>query len=176
MDIRRIVPILAAGIMAASCSEKPAPERERKPEEKREPDSAVAKEEEESQPGEEEIAEQCVAFVRATKIVSAQTPGANCPGCPPPGAEVLAFRQVKTDRVSCSGDACTVLVTIRALFIPGLSGTLAGGLAAWIPPEQRSAYLSGQAPSGEQTYRVQIIYQRRGGAWRAVEFDRAPEG
>jgi hypothetical protein len=87
---------------------------------------------------------------------------------------VLTLRNMKTDAVSCSGDTCTVVVTIRAVFNPGSGETLAGGLTAWIPPEQRSAYLSGHTPSGEQAYRVQITYKRRGEAWRAVEFDRAP--
>jgi len=87
---------------------------------------------------------------------------------------VLAFRHMKTDSVFCSGDTCTVLVTIRAVFNPGAGEAIAGGLTAWIPPEQRSAYLSGHTPSGERTYHVQITYKRRGEAWRAVEFDRAP--
>ena len=119
MDIRRALVILAAGIVAASCSEKSAPERAKNSEAKREPDSAVAKDEEESQPGDEEIAEHCVAFVRSTKVVSAQTPNADCPGCPPAGREALAFRQMKVDRISCSGEACTVLVTLRVSFNPG---------------------------------------------------------
>jgi hypothetical protein len=87
---------------------------------------------------------------------------------------VLAFRHMKTDSISCSDDTCTVLVTIRAVFNPGAGETIAGGLTAWIPPEQRSAYLSGHTPSGEQAYHVRITYKRRGEAWRALEFDRAP--
>jgi hypothetical protein len=83
---------------------------------------------------------------------------------------------MKTDRISCSGDTCTVLVTIRVSFNPGTGERMSGGLTAWIPPEQRSAYLGGQTPSGEQAYRVQITYKRRSGAWRAIEFDRAPAG
>ena len=86
----------------------------------------------------------------------------------------MAFRHMKTDSVSCSGDTCTVLVTIRAVFKPGAGETIAGGLTAWIPQEQRSAYLRGETPLGEQVYRVQITYKRRGEGWRAVEFDRAP--
>lgn len=173
MDIRRVVLILVAGIIAASCSEKSASERHS--EEKRASDSVVAKEDDESQPHEEEIEEHCVDFVRSTKVVSAQTPTADCPGCPPAGAEVLAFRQMKTDRISCSGDTCTVLVTIRVSFNPGAGAgqRIAGGLTAWISPEQRSAYLSGQTPAGEQAYRVQITYKHRGEEWRAIEFDRA---
>jgi hypothetical protein len=65
-------------------------------------------------------------------------------------------------------------VTLRAVFNPGSGEKFTGGLTAWIPPEQRSAYLSGHTPSGEQAYRVQMAYKRRGAAWRAVEFDRAP--
>ena len=89
-------------------------------------------------------------------------------------AEMLAFRQMKTEQISCSGDSCTVLVTIRGSFNPGAGERIAGGLTAWISPEQRSAYLSGRPPAGEQAYRVQITYRRRGNVWRAVEFDRAP--
>ena len=87
---------------------------------------------------------------------------------------MFTFRHMKTDSVSCSGDMCSVVVTIRAVFNPGSGETIAGGLTAWIPPEQRREYLSGRTPSGEQVYRVQITYKLRGGAWRAIEFDRAP--
>jgi hypothetical protein len=52
------------------------------------------------------------------------------------GLEVLAFRQMQTDRISCSGDTCTVSVTIRASFNPGAGERIAGGLTAWISPEQ----------------------------------------
>ena len=175
MDIRGAALILVAGIITVSCSEKSAPDREKRSntsETTREAGPEVAKGEDERQPGEDEIAEDCVAFVRSTKVVPARAPSADCPGCPAAGAEVLAFRQMKTDRISCSGDTCTVLVTIRVSFNPGAGERFAGGLTAWIPPEQRSAYLSGHTPSGEETYRVQITYRRRGDAWRAVEFDR----
>src|SRR5205085_7668973 len=172
MAIRRVVLILAAGIMTASCSEKSA--NEKHSELKRDSDAAVAKEEDESQLHDEEIEEHCVAFVRSTKVVAAQTPTAACPGCPPAGTEVLAFRQMKTERVSCRGDTCNVLVTIRVSFNPGAGERIAGGLAAWISPAQRNAYLSGQTPSGEQAYRVQITYKRRGDEWRAIEFDQPP--
>jgi hypothetical protein len=81
---------------------------------------------------------------------------------------------MKTDVVSCSGDTCTVVVTIRAVFNSGSGETVTGGLTAWIPAEQRNAYLSGHTLSDEQVYRVRITYKRSGAAWRAVEFDRAP--
>ena len=176
MKIRRAALIVVAGIITASCSEKSAPDREKHsstPEATREPGSEVAEGEDERQPREDEIEEDCVAFVRSTKVVPAQAPTADCPGCPAEGAEVLTFRQMKTDRISCSGDTCTVLVTIRVSFKPGAGERIAGGLTAWISPEQRSEYLSGRTPSGEQAYRVKITYKRRGEAWRAAEFDRA---
>jgi hypothetical protein len=170
INIRRAALIFVAGIITASCSEKPAADREKDPSE-RSRESEVQTDE--RQPGEDKIEQDCVAFVGSTKVVPARTASADCPACPAGGTEVLAFRQMKTDSVSCSGDTCTVLVTIRAVFNPGSGQTIAGGLIAWIPPEQRSAYLRGQTPSGEQVYHVQITYKRRGEEWRAVEFDRA---
>ena len=177
MKIRRAALIVVAGIITASCSEKSAPDREKHSntsEATRAPASEVAQAEEELQPREDEIGEDCAAFVRSTRVVPAQAPTANCPGCPAAGAEALAFRRMKTDRISCAGDTCTVLVTISVSFNPGTGERITGGLTAWISPEQRSEYLSGRIPSGEQAYRVQITYKRRGKAWRAVEFDRAP--
>jgi hypothetical protein len=176
MKIRCAALIVVAGIVIASCSEKPAPDREKRssnPEPMHEPGSQIAEGEDERQPREDEIGEDCVAFVRSTKVVPAQAPTADCPACPAEGLEVLAFRQMQTDRISCSGDTCTVSVTIRASFNPGAGERIAGGLTAWISPEQRSEYLSGRMPSGEQVYRVKITYKRRGEAWRAIEFDRA---
>jgi hypothetical protein len=171
IKIRRAALIFVAGIITVSCSEKPAPDREK--------DASEASREsevqtEKLQPGEDTVGEDCVAFVRSTKVVPARAARADCPGCPVGGTDVLAFRHMKTDSVSCSGDTCTVLVTIRAVFNPGAGETIAGGLTAWIPPKQRSAYLSGHTPSGEQAYHVQITYKRRGETWRAVEFNRPP--
>jgi hypothetical protein len=179
INVRRAALIFAAGIITASCSEKPAPDREKDPNTSEAPHELVRESEaetgeDERQPGEDEIGEDCVAFVRSTKVVPARAASADCPGCPAGGTDVLAFRHMKTDAVSCSGDTCTVVVTIRAVFNPGSGETIAGGLTAWIPPEQRSAYLSGHTPSGEQAYSVQITYKRRGPAWRAIEFERPP--
>jgi hypothetical protein len=176
MDIRRAALIFVGGIIIASCSEKSAPDRDNNSvasDAPRESESARTEGNDELQPHEDEIGEDCVAFVRSTKVVSAQAPRADCPGCPAEGAEVLAFRQMKMDRISCSGDTCTVLVTIRVSFKPGAGERIAGGLTAWISPEQRREILSARTPSGEQTYRVKITYKRRGKAWRAAEFDRA---
>ena len=182
MDIRRPAVIFVASIITASCSEKPAPDRDTNSAASETP-RATARESEPKRtgddhqvqpPSEGKIGKDCVAFVRSTKVVPAQTSATDCPGCPAGGREVLSFRQMKTDAVSCSGDTCNVVVTIRAVFNPGSGTTFAGGLTAWIPPEQRKEYLSGRTPSDEQVYRVQIIYKRRGEIWRAVEFDRAP--
>jgi hypothetical protein len=163
--------IFAAGILTASCSEKSAPDRERDTN-----TSAVEKAngEDELRPDEDQIAEDCAAVVTYTKVVPARAARPDCPGCPVAGTAVLAFRGVNRDSISCSGETCTVRVTIRAMFNPGSGETLTGGLTAWIPPEQRSAYLNGHTPSGEQIYHVQITYKRRGEIWRAVEFDRPP--
>jgi hypothetical protein len=158
MNARCVALLLLAGLMAASCSEKPEPERESKTEEN------------ESKPREDEIAEDCVAFVRSTKVVPASP---ECAGCTGDSREALAFRQIKVDRISCAGPACEVSVTLKAAFNPGPGGTISGGLAAWILPEQRQAFLSGHAPEGEQLYPVKISYRREGEEWRPIEFDRA---
>ncbi|MDX6559349.1 MAG: hypothetical protein QOF72_2398 [Blastocatellia bacterium] len=181
MNIRRAALIFVAAIMTASCSEKSTPDREKDVntpeaprEAAREPGSEKAEREGERQPDEDQIAEDCAAFVRATKVVPARAASTDCPGCPAGGTDVFSFRHMKTDAISCSGDTCTVAVTIRAVFNSGSGETITGGLTGWIPAEQRSAYSSGQTTSGEQTYHVQITYKRRGEQWRAVEFDRAP--
>ena len=170
INICRAALVFVAGIITASCSEKPVPNQEK---------NANASEVEtaeggDEQPEEDQITEDCAAFVRSTKVVPARATSADCSGCPAGGMPILAFRGMKTDSVSCSDDTCTVVVTIRAVFNPGSGETVSGGLTAWLPPEQRSAYLSGQAPSGEHAYRVRITYKRRDAAWRAVEFDRPP--
>jgi hypothetical protein len=108
------------------------------------------KSEAETQPREDEIAEDCVTFVRATKVIPAQTPGADCAGCSKEGSEVLTFRQMRTDRVSCSANSCEVRVTLRASFNPGPGGTVTGGLTAWISQEQRQGYLNGHAPKANK--------------------------
>ena len=175
MKTVRAALIVGAAIIATSCSEKPAPDREKQsntPETTRTPKPEVAEHEDEREPREDKIGEDCAAFVRATRIVPAQTPPAECPGCPAEGAEALSFRQMKKDGISCSGDTCTVLVTLTVSFNPARGERITGGLTAWISPEQRSEYLSGRTPPGEQAYRVKITYQRRGESWHASEFDR----
>jgi hypothetical protein len=173
MNARRAVILLAATLVTGSCSEKPAPVKPQLEAEKAEAGKGEAeKEETEKQPREDEVAEDCVAFLRATKIFP-KTATADCPGCSAAGIEVLAFRQMRIDRISCSPDACEVAVILRAVFNPAPAGTITGGLTAWISQEQRVQYLNGHPPEGEQVYRVKIIYRRTGKAWRAIEFDRA---
>jgi hypothetical protein len=144
------------GLAVASCSEK----RE----------SETARKETEAQPREDEIGEDCVAFIRATKILPAS---AECAGCSGDAREALTFRQMRVDRISCTTDSCEVTAILRAAFNPGAGGTISGGVTAWISAEQRQAFLSGRVPEGEQVYPVKITYKRRGEEWRAIEFDRA---
>ena len=173
MNIRLLVFAVAA-LAAVSCRKPTETNNDRKTSEtQREKELEKREEENERQPREDEIAEHCLAFLRSTKVVSAQSPRADCPGCAAEGGEVLAFQQMKTDRISCSADTCEVTVTIRASFRAGTGETITGGLTAWIPKEQRDAYLRGHPPEGEQVFPVKIIYKRTGGTWRAVEFDRA---
>jgi hypothetical protein len=172
MNIRSAIIICVAGLITASCSKKLAStpkgnsnETERSPAE-----SAAA--EAEQPPQGDEIAEDCAALVRSTKVVPSQGPKGNCPTCPAAGSEALSFREAKTECVSCAGETCTAVVTIHAVFNPAAGEAMAGGLTAWIPPEDRIAYLNGEVPAGEQQYHVQITYRRRGGGWRVVDFDR----
>ena len=182
MNIRRAALIFVVGIITASCSEKSVPDGQNNTntsEAPREPVRAPGGQTAEATadlppPSASQIERECLALLRSTKVIPAQGARTDCPGCPVGGTEVLTVRQMKTDAVSCSGDTCNAVVTIRAVFNPGAGESIAGGLTAWIPPEQRSAYLSGQIPTNEQVYRVHITYKHRGDAWQAVEFDRAP--
>ena len=181
MNFRSAAVVLVAGIITAwmtgSCSEKPAPDNARDAKTSAPPAvSEVAKAQgtaELKPPSEGKIGKDCVAFLRSTKVVPAQGAAAtDCPGCPAGGPEVLTVRQIKTEAVSCSGETCNVVVKIRAIFNPAAGEAMAGGLTAWISPEQRSAYLQGQTPEGEQEFRVQVTYKRDGPEWRVVEFER----
>jgi hypothetical protein len=135
----------------------------------------VIEAETESQPREDEIAEDCVAFLRATKVVSAPR-GSDCPTCSTTGTEVLRFQRIETARVSCAAARCEAHVAIHASFDPGTGENIGGGLTAWISPEQKAEYLRGHPPSGEQLYKVKITYARAGNHWRPVEFERDWDG
>jgi hypothetical protein len=162
MSSRWTALVFATGFAIAACSEKPSPSKSQ---------SESESKENESQPRKDEIAEDCVAFVRATKVVPAQS--TDCPGCSGQGSELFAFRQMHLDRISCSGKSCEVGVTLRVVFNSAVTGTISGGLTAWISPAQRQEFLNRSAPGGEQVYRVKITYKRDGEAWRAIEFDRS---
>ena len=162
MSTRSIALIVAASLITASCSEKPATAQA---------ESETEKKETEEQPREDEIAEDCVSFVRATKVVP-PVPATDCPGCSTQGSDALAFREMKVERISCSTN-CDVTVTLRVAFNQVPVGTVTGGLTAWISQEQRLQYLNGKAPEGDQVYRVKITYKRTARGWRAIEFDKA---
>ena len=83
INIRRAALIFVAGIITASCSEKPAPDREKDASEaSRELVRESEVETEELQPGEDKIGEDCVAFVRSAKVVplgsERRLPGMSC--------------------------------------------------------------------------------------------------
>ena len=170
------VTLICSAVCLVSCSRKPAARDDS--------DSTVAtssspaphapSDEDEGQPAEDEIAEDCVAFVHATKIVPPNNAGADCPGCAASAAGVdgLTFQQFELNGVSCNAATCEARVTVHAAFNRGV-GTIAGGLAAWISPEQREAYLQGKAPTGSQPFVIKVTYKRTDGRWRAIEFDRA---
>ena len=181
MNFVYIAAICTAAIMTASCSKKSEPDptepksdseasRTAEPE----AESEREREEAERQPAEEEIGEDCVRFVRATKAAPANSSRGDCPTCPVSGEsyEVLQFIGVQVDSASCTEVSCDVAVTIRATFNPSKGGTIVGGLAAWISPEQRVQYSQGQAPPGEQVFPVKVAYRKTAKGWTAVEFDR----
>jgi hypothetical protein len=185
MNIPRVIVIFLAGVVA-SCSEKSGGDRSHlqtteatpreeagPPKEERAVDSE-RKDEDELSPAEDEVAEDCVAFLRSTKTVPAHSANADCPQCPATteATEVLKFDDIHVDRVAHSESTCEVHVTIHATFNPSPSESITGGLTAWISPEQRAQYLQGKTPSDQQIYQVKITYRRDPKGWRAVEFDR----
>ena len=125
-----------------------------------------------SQPSPDDIVQDCYAFVWLTKATLARKTSAECPQCPSndDAIHVLKFEGAKVERVSCTEETCEVAVSIRASFNPSKGGTISGGLTGWIPPEQREQYSRSQTPPGEKVYHVKIIYRRKEGAWRPVEF------
>ncbi|MFN2622310.1 MAG: hypothetical protein ABR611_05640 [Chthoniobacterales bacterium] len=162
MNSRGVALLFVTGFAIASCSEKSPPPT---------PSSESESREKESQPDKDQIAEDCVAFVQATKVSPAKS--TDCPGCSGEQLSAIAFRQMHLDRISCTAVSCEATVTLRAVFNTAASGIISGGLTAWISPDQRQDFLNGHPPAGEQVYRVKITYKRTGDAWRAIEFDRA---
>jgi hypothetical protein len=136
--------------------------------------SSEAERENEREPPEDEIAQDCVAFLRSTKTIPGNGANSDCPQCvaTTEATEVLKFDDIRVDRVARSESTCAVNVTIHATFNPSTRESIAGGLTAWISPEQKAQYLQGKTPSDQQVYKVKAIYRRDRKGWRAVEFDR----
>ena len=191
LDILRVAAISLAALVTSSCSkqsdsgseeafERVTPsqkiadhERTNDPESEQPAGLASAEEEEsESRPSTDEIVQDCYGFVWLTKATPAGKMSTACPQCPSTeeAIHVLKFEGAKVEGVSCTEETCAVAVSIRASFNPSKGGTISGGLTGWIPPEQREQYSRGQTPSGEKAYHVKIIYRRKEGGWRPVEF------
>lgn len=175
------VAVAALGLLAASCSDSSDADRPAKPtqppvaQEQSNEEAESEATESELAPDPDHIGEDCVAFLRATKAVPTDGAKKDCPECPSESApfEVLKFNTFRIEKVSPSGSSCEVLAEIRAEFNPSPGGTITGGLVGWISPAQRELYTQGQTPAGQQVYKVRIAYNKSGGFWRAVEFDRA---
>jgi hypothetical protein len=182
MNLFRLGIVCVAVLAIASCSKKSTAENDR---EKENQFSAKADErsgekesskEDNLQPEAEDIGEDCVAFLRST--VSNRTDGAGqCPVCPSSAekAEVLGVDSVRVEKVNNAGTdwtSCEANVEIRAHFNPSNGGTITGGLVGWIPAEQRTQYMRGVTPSGQQVYHVSITYRREGDEWQAADFAR----
>jgi len=164
----------------AACSDRPESDTDRKatPQAVTQNESEEAGEKESGEreltPDQDVIGEDCVAFLRATKVVRPQEEKKDCPTCPTAGTdyEVLQFLGFKIEKIKPSEAGCEVTVQIRAEFNPSPGGMIVGGLTGWIAPEKREQYAQGQTPKGPQLYEVTVTYRRTDGVWRAVEFDK----
>lgn len=175
--------LVALNIQLASCSEKPtnakaagSPSLKESgtPGEKEEAD-ADGKPEFEAAPEPEEIGEDCVGFLRATRSLPHDVEADDCPNCPSGSTtspEVLKFETFAIDKITTSKEGCEVAVRIEAVFNPSDGGKIAGGLTGWISPEQKDLYAHGKTPPGRQTYKVRIIYRRPSGYWKPLEFSK----
>lgn len=170
-------------LLIAACSDNSDSDSDRKSTPQalaeKEPNAAAEKESKESEltPESEEIGEDCVGFLRATKVAPPNGESKVCPDCPGGIAafEVLKFNGFKIEKISPSEAGCEVTVEIRAEFNPSPGGNIVGGLTGWISPEKREQYARGQTPAGMQFYKVKVIYRRPDGFWRAVEFERGDQ-
>jgi hypothetical protein len=171
------VTLISLTLLAGACSRTSDSDRKDRSDKTSEHESVVAnspeREEKKLQPSEDEVVEDCLAFVWLTKAMPAKTTSVtDCPGCPSnvEGTQVLTFQAAKVDRVSCAGGTCEVAVSLHASFNPSKGGTITGGLTGWIPLEQRGQYSRGQTPPGEQVYHLNITYKQEGKRWRLVDF------
>src|SRR3954447_3310364 len=113
MSLSRAAIVVAAAVLTAACSEKSNPDLVKNSPAELKTESA--ENENDREPREDEIAEDCVAFVRSTRLVPSQSKNGDCPGCTneADATEPLAFQQFQADRISCSGDTCEIDVTLR---------------------------------------------------------------
>lgn len=132
-------------------------------------------EENDRAPDSDQIGEDCVAFLRATRAVPAKRDSGACPECPTSDndPEVLQFVSFKIKKITGGEESCRADVVIQAQFNPSSGGIVAGGLVGWIPLAERKDYALGKTPSGARTYKVGVVYKREGGVWRPIEFDQA---
>lgn len=175
INILRAALISLAALVTASCwkrSDSGSKEASERVKPSQAEVASVEGEESKSQPSADDIVEDCYAFVWLTKATLARKTSAECPQCPSTeeANHVLKFEGAKVERVSCTEETCELAVSIRARFNPSKGGTISGGLTGWIPSEQREQYSRGETPPGEKAYHVKIIYRRKEGAWRPVEF------
>src|ERR1700710_1519925 len=117
MRILYLVLLVALSIVGTSCSKKTAgvdsgddkggPELT---ESKASPEEAASSVEEERKeaPEPDQIGEDCVAFLRATRAVPAQQGSGVCPQCPTGdnNAEVLQFQSFKIGKIAPAGGSC----------------------------------------------------------------------
>jgi hypothetical protein len=190
MHIFRLSLIFLAVLMIVACSRKPTASEDSKLEEVTgreapaeragESDSIRgsterAQDEKKSQPEEQDIGEDSVAFLRSTVAKRADSTPGDCPGCPSSAGqiEVLRFLSAKVERIVAGASSCEVTVRIRAMFNPSHGGIITGGLVGWIPAEQKDSYSRGESPAGEQAYEVKVIYHKTEKGWERIEFDRS---
>ncbi|HEY0369051.1 MAG TPA: hypothetical protein VGC85_05605 [Chthoniobacterales bacterium] len=175
--------LLFAALLIRSCGQRPASHAEQK---KEQDSTAVAREEvasdqeaesgdvaeAENAPDSGDIGEDMIALLRATKVAGSPTNTENCDQCAATADSVQVFRfnDVKVDRVSPAGETCEVDAHLFATYNPSHGGVITGGLTAWIPAAERSAYERGETPPGQQVYAVHIIYRRNLNGWQPIEF------
>ena len=169
INILQIALISLAALVTASCLKQSDPGSKEATEAEV---TSAEREESKSQPSKDDIVEDCYTFVWLTQATLARKTSADCPQCPSTeeAVHVLKFEGAKVEHVSCTEETCEIAVSIRASFNPSKGGTISGGLTGWIPLEQREQYSRGQTPSGQKAYHVKIIYSRKEGGWRAVDF------
>jgi hypothetical protein len=189
--MRNLYPLLFVSLMVfgTSCSKKtavvtrgdPHEEKERSElaDSKTQPEATGSEfsgdEDREVAPDSDQIGEDCVAFLRATRAVSPQKGSGVCPQCPAGdnNPEVFQFQSFKIGKIAAADGSCQVDVVIQARFNPSAGGTISGGLVGWISQGDRKDYAAGKTPTGLRTYRVGVVYRREDSVWQPIEFEQA---